>query len=226
MGTNEVKKITAWSFSRWSTYEQCPFLAKCKFVDRLPEPVVASPAIERGIVIHKMAEDYVVAEKQPRTISTELKMFHAEFKEARKGKPFVEREWAFTSSWEPTGWFAKNAWCRVKTDLVFWRKDSLIIVDHKTGKRRPTHETQLSLYAIAGFLMYPEIDIIDSELWYLDHGKPIPTERYERHELPLMLEAWEERTRPMLSDTQFAPKPSRACSWCNFSKSNGGPCKF
>jgi hypothetical protein len=37
---------------------------------------------------------------------------------------------------------------------------------------------------------------------------------------------WEDKTRPMLNDTIFAPKPGNACRWCHWKKSNGGPCKF
>lgn len=232
-----AKKITAWSYSRWTTYEDCPLKAKLKFVDRLPEP--GSSAMDRGSAIHALAEQHATGRmsgKPEEKLKAEafreefekviLPGFKKEFAEAKKGNPKAEQEWAFTANWQPTDWFGGGAWCRVKTDLVFTRKKELVIVDHKTGKRRDSHHTQLSLYAMAGFLMYEEVENIRTELWYLDDGKPIKTETYERSELGDILDAWEARTTPMLNDTIFAPKPSRACSWCHFRKENGGPCKF
>lgn len=220
----EVQKITQWSYSRWSCYEDCPRKAKYKFIDRLPEP--GSPAMDRGSAIHKLAEDYVAAAKAPKVIPDELKAYADEFKLARKGKPIAEQEWAFTTAWEPTGWFAKDCWCRIKTDLCFWRGDKLVIVDHKTGKRRDDHLKQLSLYALGGFSQYQSIDHISAEVWYLDQGKPQTFAEYERAELPDIKDAWAAKTKAMLNDTMFAPRPGNSCRWCHFRKANGGPCAF
>lgn len=237
MAGSVPQKITAWSYSRYSVYEDCPFKAKCKFVDKLQEP--GSSAMDRGSAMHSNAELTITGKMSPKQEDIDkakaflpefkdkiLPVFKGDFTTAKKGKPQAEQEWAFRSDWSDTSWFAKDAWCRVKTDLVFWRKTELIIVDHKTGKRREGHKTQLSLYALAGFLKFPKIDHISSELWYLDQGKPHTNESYERDELPHMIEAWEERTHPMLNDTTFVPKPSHGCTWCHFRKENGGPCKF
>lgn len=239
------QKITAWSYSRWSTYEDCPLKAKYKFVDKLSEP--GSAAMDRGIHFHKVAEIYATSPKVPtaktiddlaltyedkqgktnRVTLKDLTPIIADLKEARKGRPIAEQEWSFTSNWEPTGWFSKDAWCRIKTDLVFAKDDHLVIVDHKTGKRNENaHKSQLSLYALGGFIKYPMIDKIRTEVWYIDQGRPYPNEVYERHELEDIKAAWEDKTRRMLNDTQFAPRPSNSCRWCHFRKSNGGPCDF
>ena len=238
MAMSAPGKITAWSFSRWQTYEDCPFKAKCKFVDKLPEPP-AGPAVDRGIAMHSLAEELITGNPIAKPEDAEraekfraefkagpAKLFKAEFAAAKKGKPLTETEWAFTKDWQATSWFGRDAWCRIKTDLVFNTKNELLIVDHKTGKRNAAHELQLSLYAIGGFLTFSSIDKIGSQLWYFDHGAPIPRGSYKREELPDMIATWEERVRPMLTDTRFVPKPSRACSWCPFSKAKGGPCKF
>lgn len=219
-----TKQITAWSFSRWSQYEECPYKAKLKFVLKLPEPS-GGPAIERGIAIHKLAEDYVRAPKAGK-LPQELAYFANEFKEARRGQPLVEQELCFDSTWEPTGWFAKNAWCRIKTDLMFWRKDKLVMVDHKTGKRKESHMEQLSLYAIGAFQKFDSIDAVSAEVWYLDQGKPNATGVFLRDQVDDLKAEWERKTKAMLNDTLIAPKPGNYCRWCHFRKENGGPCKF
>ena len=240
MAATVPQKITAWSYSRYSVYEDCPFKAKCKFIDKLPEPP-AGPAVDRGIAMHSLAEQIISGKMSPKQedidraekfraefMSGPAKTFKKEFALAKKGNPLCEAEWAFRSDWSDTSWFGKDAWCRVKTDLVFGDKkgEAITIVDHKTGKRNESHKTQLSLYALAGFLKFPKLDHISAALWYLDHGAPIPTESYERDELGDMIDAWEERTRPMLNDTAFVMKPNNSCRWCAFSASKGGPCKF
>ena len=44
-----------WSYSRLTTWEQCPLKAKLKYIDGLKEP--GSPAMDRGTAIHKDAEE-------------------------------------------------------------------------------------------------------------------------------------------------------------------------
>lgn len=217
--------ITQWSFSRWSTYQDCPAKIKFRYVDKLAEP--GSPAMDRGTMIHKIAEDYVVAPGRTQKPHDCLKHYAAEFKLARKSKPIVEKEWAFTESWEPTGWFAKDAWLRIKTDLIFQpKKAPCVVVDHKTGKRYDKHKDQLSIEALTTFIMLEHVDEIDAQIWYLDQGKPNLTSKFTREDVPFLKMEWEDKVRPMLNDETFAPKPNYGCRWCHYRKANGGPCAF
>jgi CRISPR/Cas system-associated exonuclease Cas4 (RecB family) len=223
MAREKVEQITAWSFSRYKAYEACPFKAKLAFINKMKEP--PNTAMDRGIRIHSLAEAFVNA-KEGTPCPPELELFEEDFLEARKMHPVVECEWAFTNIWEPTSWFGKDAWCRVKTDLTYTSGNELIVVDHKTGKRNEDHKEQLSLYALAGFIINHDIDVVRGALWYLDQGAPIVDQVYTRNQMGELADAWEEKTRPMLNDTIFAPKPGNACRWCHWKKSNGGPCKF
>lgn len=215
------QRIKAWSFSRYKEYDTCPAKAKYKFIDKLKEP--PAPAMERGTDIHKKAEDYVrgTHDKLP----AELARFTDQFCELRRSKPRVEMEWAFTRDWAPTGWFEYNAWLRVKTDALCRDDDLLYIIDYKTGKPKPDHPDQLSLYAIAGCIMYPEVKQIDAQLWYIDSGE-MSSRRFSIEQIPTYQAEWEEKVQPMLQDTRFSPKPGNHCRWCTFSRSKGGPCKY
>lgn len=236
-----AKKITAWSYSRFGTYMECPFKAKCKFIDKLPEP--GSSAMDRGTAMHALTEEHITGKMsgKPEEVA-KAEEFRDEFMKsilpniaedaalAKKGNPRAEEMWAFTPSWNPTGWFdMSSAWCRIKTDLVFWRdekKGELVIVDHKTGRRQEAHRAQLSLYALGGFIMVPEAKHISTEVWYLDQGKPWTKDEYERDELDDIKDAWVSKVEAMLSDTMFAPRPGNYCRWCHFSKAKGGPCLY
>lgn len=242
------KKITAWSYSRYRDWKRCPFYAKCKHVDRMPEP--GSPAMQRGGDVHKAAQNYVEARTKPRTIPDELACFSVEFLDLRKFKALCENEWAFTSKWEETGWFEKDAWLRIKMDVhyVETKKNRLVVIDHKTGKvpeNGDEFEEQEELYAIGGLLKYPHVPEVLVQFWYLDAGeigstghgqgdgkkKPTDAQRadgavYKRAELAGLMKKWEGKVKPMFADTRFPPKANWACGRCVFSKAKGGPCKF
>ena len=92
--------LTAWSYSRYADYKQCPLRFKLKYLDKVPEGDV-SPAMERGSVIHKEGERYL---KDP-TIDKVPDSYHhfAEvMQQLRELEPMVEQQWGFNSSWEPT----------------------------------------------------------------------------------------------------------------------------
>ena len=96
--TIPIKQITSWSFSRYSTYKQCPLKLKLSAIDRIREP--GNEAMARGEAIHKLAEKYIKGEL--RALPKELKLFADEFKKLRaqyKKKTngmVVEDNWAFT----------------------------------------------------------------------------------------------------------------------------------
>lgn len=221
-----TEKITAWSFSRLQDWRQCPLKAKLKHVDKLKEP--GNKAMERGNVIDKMAEAFTRPDAKKKVCPNELKPFEEEFRLLQKRKTFTQAQWAFTSSWTPTDWFAKDAWCRIKTDLCFTTEGgkTLIVVDHKTGKINEAHHEQLKLYSLGGLLQFTDVETVDPRLWYLDHGKEVPEEAtlYSRSDVPTLKKYWEKQVRPMLADSRFPPKANQYCGYCHFRKANGGPC--
>lgn len=224
--TTTPARITAWSFSRWRDYEECPFKAKCKYVLKLKEPDNQYTA--RGSQIHKEAEDYAggALKKLPASLAS----FKDEFAKLRKLSPQLEQQWAFTRSWQPTGWFDSNAWLRIKLDVNVMVKGRRYVIDHKTGKQREEHEDQLGLYALGAFLMHPMDDDLEVQDWYLDKKPDDPTKivgaDFTRDQLDDLKAEWERKTKIMLLDAKFTPKPNDKCRFCHYRKNNGGPCKF
>lgn len=218
-----LKQISAWSFSRYSTYISCPRKAKYSIIDRLKEP--GSPAMDRGSAIHKLAEDFSM--KRLRKLPEELNLFKEEFTLLKKQNVICEEQWAFNKEWVPCSWSDwEQAWCRVKMDCAYVDGESnLVIIDHKTGKIRDSHKEQLSLYALAGFLMYPDVISVVAKLWYLDAGEEV-TESWTYHQVDELKKTWGKKVKSMLGDKTFKPKPGVACRWCHFRKDNGGPCEF
>lgn len=222
-----AQRITSWSFSRWSDYDQCPRKAKLKHIDKIKEP--PNKAMERGSTIDKLAEEFLTGKLKK--LPEELKLLKKEYTDMKKLKPKCQSLWALDKNWRPTDWFDwKNAWVRIKTDAEARLKDdptTLLIDDTKTGKPRGGYGNQLSLYALGGFLMYPTVKKIMTRLLFTDHGPDATVSgEYARSDVEVLQRDWEERTKAMLSDTRFAPKPGYYCKWCFDSRANGGKCKF
>jgi CRISPR/Cas system-associated exonuclease Cas4 (RecB family) len=113
-----------------------------------------------------------------------------------------------------------------------------VVTDWKTGKFREDQNEdyleQLELYALSALILYPHIQKVKPRLVYLDIGIIHPTADVElvftRADLPKLKKLWVKRTKAMLSDKLFAPRPNDKCKWCFFRSSNkaagGGQCKF
>jgi RecB family exonuclease len=215
--------ITTWSYSRFSTYSNCPKKAKYLYIDKLKD--VGSPALDHGSAVHKGLEDFlrypgfdVPKGTHPKFVPMLENLL------AQDAKP--EESWAFTEEWKPCGPWDKNVWVRGKFDSYYITDDStLIMIDFKTGQVRPMNQEQLELYALMGFMKFPLVDKIITELWYVEEGTHLVM-TYLRPELPGLLKRWNARCKPMMTDTTFRERPSALCGYCNFAKGGGGPCKF
>lgn len=237
MPWKQPTQITSWSFSRYSTYSQCPQRAKYLYIDKMKEP--GSPAMERGNAIHAMAERYVLGTTA--RLPKELKLFADFFKSTRAAKKrdpmavVVEETWAFRKDWTQTTWDDWNG-ChlRVKLDLAILDGDTVTVVDHKTGKYSPQwnlqgYAEQVELYALAALHIYNGVTVVP-RLHFLDHDIVHPPSdeplTFTARDRPRLKKEWTARTRAMLNDRTFAPKPSNMCRFCSFRKDNHGPCQF
>lgn len=99
------------------------------------------------------------------------------------------------------------------------------IVTHNTGRVRDSYEPQLELYALTGLLMFPSVNTVDTELWFVDAGRKVEGQRYTRNDLEMLKARWTDRVTPMLEDVEFRPTPNQYCRSCHFSKSNAGICE-
>lgn len=218
---SEQQVITSWSYSRFGTYEQCPFKAKLLYIEKLKEP--SSQALEKGTAVHAELERFLKLADE-RLPQSALKLEeHAVAIKARK--PYVELEVCFNKDWQPVDWFAKDAWVRIKIDFLIKEDNYCLIGDWKTGRVRDSYEPQLELYALTGLLMFPNVDTIDTALYFVDAGMVIEGQQYKREDLELLKARWTDRVSKMLTDTEFAPTPNQYCKWCSFRKSAGGICQ-
>jgi len=228
MPTKPVKMFTAWSFSRWKDHSSptdgCPYRARLKHLDKVAEGP-KGPALIRGEQIHKLAEEYVKGTIE--VIPTELALFKKEFATLRKKKATPEGKWAVDAAWGPVDFFDwEHAWLRVVLDAHFKpTKATALVIDYKTGKIYGDNKDQMELYAIAGFAHYPEVDVVNTELWYLDQGE-IKKETFSRGNVKTLKKKWLQKIIPLMTDRKFIPRPGDYCSRCAYSARKNGPCKY
>lgn len=235
-----IKPLTSWSFSRYSTYRQCPLKAKLAFIDRIKEP--PNDAMARGAAIHKQAEAYIKGGKaklgpELASFKDELKRLRAQYK--KDHGMVVEDTWAFTKDWTETTWDDwVGCWLRIKLDCAHHQDETtLVVTDWKTGRFRPERNEeyveQLELYALAALLLHPHLERVGVRLAYTDLGVMFPAEEllwFTPKDMSGLKKLWAKRVKPMMSDKTFVPKPNNFCRWCHYRASNkaagGGQCKY
>lgn len=228
--------IKAWSFSRLAVFEQCPLRAKLAYVDRIPEPERPLPpgktehANDRGTRIHEAGELFVRGGVE---LLPELQSFKAEFHRLRElyahGKVGLEGEWAVDRDWNPVDWRSSNAWARIKLDaFVRLSETHAVVIDYKTGRKHGNevkHAEQCQLYQLAAFLRYPELEVIDVELWYTDQNE-LTHMRYTRAQGLRFFKNFDNRGDRITTAEIFEPKPNMFnCKWCPYGPGGTGHCE-
>lgn len=223
---HEIKDVDSrrrsWSYSSLKDYEACPQRIKLK-LDKAP---VLPQEENRGTTVHRLCEEYVKGEIDE--LPRDLRKFEEQFVSDREcyltGAMELEQEWGYDQDWQQASWF--EAWLRVKCDQVVHLSDTeLRIVDYKTGKRfgnEVPHLQQAQLYALAAFMRYPNIESIETEMRYLDHGEVTRKLWSRAKDCVRLLEQYTKRVRWMQIDNVFKPNPNKMnCRWCKYGISNG-----
>ena len=217
-----------WSFSRWDVWRKCRARYEFQYLQKLPQP--PSIHLERGIDVHEKGEGYL--DNTIKRLPVAYKEFGDEMRAIKKLVATAEGNYAFTKSWnpcEPTDW--THAWLRVKIDAEVLALPTLTQIDFKTGKPYPTTADQSELYAVTGFLRYPQVETIEDEFWYLDSGEVVKY-IYARTEYRELKKKWAARGREVVATRQVPPTNNAYnCKYCPFASNktlgNGekGPCE-
>ena len=225
--------IKAWSMSRLDVFESCPYRAFLQFVEKIPGPELVAPEgkdehpLARGTRLHSLAEQFI---KDKIIFPEELCRFTEDFSTVRScfvdtpDRCFVEEEWAITDTWNTTGWFAEDAWGRMKLDYAQLLDDtSMLVVDFKTGKKYPPkHIQQGQLYALVASIRQPQVENFNVEFWYLDSGDKLQ-QNYTRTQVLVFQDDFDRRARTMTTATEFPPKSSAwNCRFCPYGEGKDG----
>lgn len=218
--------IKSWSHSRLGDFEACRHRAHLKYVDKIPEPERPLPAgktehaNDRGTRVHTEIENY--ARGKTDELPHEARFFKAEIDKLRvmfaAGAVSFEGEWGFDRGWNATDW--KTAWLRLKLDgLAHLSTVEAVAIDYKTGKmwgNEIKHGEQLQLYALCSFLRYPKLEVVHTELWYLDLDDM--TQRTLTRDQSLRFKrGFDLRGSAMTTATEFPANGNKhSCKWCPY----------
>lgn len=214
-----MSKLEAFSYSRLTAYETCPRkFYKLSVAKTIKEP--PNEHTDYGTQVHEAFRDFF---KKGKALPLHLRQ-HAAFLNTIKKAPgefIVEQQIAINPNYEATGWFDKDVYCRVISDLTILNAPNAAMFDWKTGKMYDDF-TQLRLAGAVIFLLAPEIERITlSYVWLKERA----VTRYEgpygkfmaREEMPTL---WADLS-PRIQKYQNAhalqawePRSGTHCKWC------------
>lgn len=216
-----MNRPTRHSYSSISTWEECAARYAYSYIYKLPQG--SSAAMERGSLLHKMAEDYVNAKVPSPDIPYDLRKVSKQLNELRSHSALTERTWLLDRGWRPTQ-DTGSAWVKGIVDVHYLDGDTLHIRDHKSGREYSSHFDQLELYGIMGLLCYPQAKRADTGAIYIDGGFSGCDGSIIRPMLPKLIDKWDRKIKMVEADQAFIAKPGASCKWCPYSLSKGGPC--
>lgn len=220
-------KFDAWSYSRLHQWEECPLLAKEKFITK-SIPTDDSPAMKRGKDVHEGLANFLLGKAQgvPREVLVFPRVEKVISEISQFPDKVVEQQWGFTNNWQPTGWFGGDTWFRSILDVgLLYEDNTCEAVDWKTGKKYDSNMDQMKSQAVAMFGRYRMMTHCTVRLVYVDTGDEEMAE-IRKDEIPSIKADFEKRVGKMFSDTVFAPRPNQRCRFCPISRSKGGKCAF
>lgn len=218
-----MENIKAWSYTRYAVFKTCPFKAKLQYIDGCKEP--ANSAMDRGSGIHADIEAYLKDDTD--RLSDNVKGCRKELmlvKALEECNVHVEDCWAVDAELKPVDWYAPEAWCRAKVDCWYQpAAQTIVIIDHKTGKRRQEHIMQADLYAAMAKWMMPATRKITVKFFYVDNDE-VNEFDYDSKGIQDACDEWQKRGQHMCQQTEFPQKPSNNCRFCHFSARSAGLC--
>jgi hypothetical protein len=206
------KKQPAWSFSSLTAFETCP---KRYYHLRVAKDIVDTPheSTVWGQDVHKHLENRAVhATPLPPAISKYETLVKPILDSP--GEKLVEKQFAITRDFRPTGWSSPDTWYRGVVDIgvISATGYKALLLDWKTGKRK-NNPDQLKLFAGLAFAHYPEVKIVTTGFVWLKENK-IDKTSYPREAVPMIWGEFAPRVDRMdaaFASNKFPPKPSGLC---------------
>jgi len=203
------------SFSAIKLYENCP---KRYYHQRVTKEVqdMGGEASKYGERIHEFLE-YRLTDDTPLPAEAEKYEVLCDTiqKSAKGGELHAELKLTLTENLTPTDWYAPDAWLRSILDVLVIKDDKAVVMDWKTGKRRPDF-TQLQMFALQVWKHYPQVDEIKTSfIWLKDLS--MDSETFKREQSNAMWADLISRIRRIYASQEsdnWPAKPSGLCRYC------------
>jgi hypothetical protein len=220
--------MPAWSYSALTSYETCPLRHYETRVAKTTHDKKGAPALlgdaghkalelraSRDVPIPKVIQ---VTDADGKTESMPTHGWESTIERVLQapGELVVERKIALNDRFQETDWFAKDAWVRGIIDFGKINGDKALLLDWKSGKRKPDLD-QLELFSAFGFHVWPALEkIVTGFVWLKSNA--IDKSRYSRADLPKIWDRFLPRVAKLFrayEDNKWEPRPSGLCrAWC------------
>lgn len=204
--------MNAWTFSSLEKYQTCP---KQFYHVRVIKDVKEPPSEHTiwGEKVHQAFEDFIKSDKfLPKEMSI-WEGFLAKVKRL-KGEKHTEIKLAVDKNFQPCDW--DTSWSRGIVDLLCVNGDTAVVMDYKTGKRKPSD--QLSLYAAYVFAHYPSVQKVSTAFVWLKDRK-IDRNIFTRDDIASIWQQFLPTVRKIEvshETNKWPAKPSGLCrQWCH-----------
>lgn len=204
----------AHSYSALKQFENCPqrYYRQRVLKDIKDEGGEASKHGER---IHEMLERRLKENLElPQEASRYEVLCQSVEKLAEGGELYVEKELVLSDNHTPTGWWDGDAWLRSKLDVLVVKGGDAVVMDWKTGKRKPDF-FQMEIFAAQVFKHFDVQRVQTVLVWLKDMKKD--SETYARSDVPKI---WNSilsattRIEQALQHDNWPARPSGLCGWC------------
>jgi len=231
--------MSSFSFSKISTFFQCPYKYKLKYLDKVDIPFETNIALEKGKIIHALIEgffkDEVIPFNYELSTKEDLERYYKIFEEFKNEEfikkltkiKLIEVEKGFSLYLKGKELKAKaeyddNALIRGYIDffgiIQKENKNIAIIIDWKTGNPpKEPNVLQVKIYSLWAFLNYPALDEIKTCFYYVEHNiKKCYT--FKRSELNTLKEEVLEKIKYIENEKEFRKNYSPLCDYCEMKK--------
>jgi len=209
----------SWSYSSLTSFEQCP---KRYFHVRVAKDVPDPPGEEAkwGQTVHKHLELRVKDQTPLPQVLAHLEPMMAKILATPHDEIHAERQYCFNAYFKPVDWWSKDAWLRSVVDLELRKGDKALLLDHKTGRRKPDND-QLRLFAAVVLTRDKYLSKVTTGfLWLKDNT--IDSETFTRDDVPTIWQDYLSRVARLghaHESGTWIPKPSGLCkAWCPVGK--------
>lgn len=215
-----MTKVMPLSFSRLSTFEQCPAQFDYLYVSKR----VANQSNEHsdyGDRVHKILEAKGKGELDEATLTDEGRSTLERWGPivdkiiGLPGDKLYEHQMAVNRNLTPVGWFDSDVWIRSIADVLVVDGETAYCLDYKTGKVKE-NPTQLQLFAAMVFWHFPQVETVKTSFVWLKFDE-VTNAKYERRFLGALWSALEPRfvkVQDVINLGVFDTKPSGLCPWC------------
>lgn len=213
----------ALSYSRLSTYEQCPHKFYSQYIAKNYPDDGGNIHFIKGKKKHTQLENYIKCKNDPTMMPMK---YDGDVLEATKivdnlrlagFELTAEQQLSVSLKWTPLSWFDKATMYRAICDFIAVRDIEAVLGDWKTGKYRDydgKDTGQLHLAAAVVFAHKPEIQKIKTAYFYIEQKQTVIRQFTREMFNENLRTPFNEAFKTVNEDAGFDAKRNQYCNWC------------